>query len=111
MIAFLLYQLKVAVIAAVFYLIYRLTLSKQTFLGFNRAMLLLIVALAFILPVCRIQNVSLVNDLRSMFHITPVSTMISNTTTLQSYADETNSVRESVADEEASALIICRSAN
>ena len=105
MIAFLLYQLKVAVVAAVFYLIYRLTLSKQTFLGFNRVMLLLIVALAFILPVCRIQNVSLVNDLRSMFHITPVSTMISNTTTLQSYADETNSVRESVADEEASALI------
>ena len=105
MIAFLLYQLKVAVVAAVLYLIYRLTLSKQTFLGFNRAMLLLIVALAFILPVCHVHNESLVNDVRSMLHITPESTMTSNTTTLQSYSDETISVREQVADEEASAQV------
>ena len=105
MIAFLLYQLKVAVVAAVFYLIYRLTLSKQTFLGFNRVMLLLIVALAFILPVCRIQNVSLVNNVRSMLHITPVSTMISNTTALQSLSDETVTAGGSVAGQEASALI------
>ena len=105
MIAFLLYQLKVAVVAAVFYLIYRLTLSKQTFLGFNRVMLLLIVALAFILPVCHVHNESLVNDVRSMLHITPESTMTSNTTTLQSYSDETISVREQVADEEASAQV------
>ena len=105
MIAFLLYQLKVAVVAAVLYLIYRLTLSKQTFLGFNRAMLLLIVALAFILPVCHVHNESLVNDVRSMFHITPVSTMTTNTTTLQSYEDETISVQEPVAVQEASARI------
>ena len=105
MIAFLLYQLKVAVVAAVFYLIYRLTLSKQTFLGFNRVMLLLIVALAFILPVCRVQNVSLVNNVRSMLHITPVSTMISNTTALQSLSDETVTAGGSVAGQEASALI------
>ena len=105
MIAFLLYQLKVAVVAAVFYLIYRLTLSKQTFLGFNRVMLLLIVALAFILPVCRIQNASLVNNVRSMLHITPVSTMISNTTALQSLSDETVTAGGSVAGQEASALI------
>ena len=105
MIAFLLYQLKVAVVAAVFYLIYRLTLSKQTFLGFNRAMLLLIVALAFILPVCRVHNESLVNDVRSMFHITPVSTMTTNTTTLQSLSDETVTAGGSVAGQEASALI------
>ena len=105
MIAFLLYQLKVAVVAAVFYLIYRLTLSKQTFLGFNRVMLLLIVALAFILPVCHVQNVSLVNNVRSMLHITPVSTMISNTTALQSLSDETVTAGGSVAGQEASALI------
>lgn len=106
MIAFLLYQLKVAVVAAVLYLMYRLTLSKQTFLGFNRVMLLLIVALAFILPVCRIQNDSLVNNVRSMLHITPVSTMISNTTTtLPSLSDETVTVGKSAADQEASALI------
>ena len=105
MIAFLLYQLKVAVVAAVFYLIYRLTLSKQTFLGFNRAMLLLIVALAFILPVCRVHNESLVNDVRSMFHITPVSTMTTNTTTLQSLSDETVTAGGSEAGQEASALI------
>lgn len=102
MIAFLIYQLKVAVVAAVLYLIYRLTLSKQTFLGFNRAMLLLIVALAFILPVCRVQNISLVNNVRSIFHITPVSTVTSNTTTLPSNADETFTVQQPVADEETS---------
>lgn len=105
MIAFLIYQLKVAVIAAVLYLIYRLTLSKQTFLGFNRAMLLLIVALAFILPVCRVQNISLVNNVRSIFHITPVSTMTSNTTTLPSNADETFTVQQPVADGETSAQV------
>ena len=105
MIAFLIYQLKVAVVAAVLYLIYRLTLSKQTFLGFNRAMLLLIVALAFILPVCKIGNISLVNDARSIFHITPGNTMTSNTTTLQSHEDETTAVLESVADAETSAQI------
>ena len=102
MIAFLIYQLKVAVVAAVLYLIYRLTLSKQTFLGFNRAMLLLIVALAFILPVCCVQNISLVNNVRSIFHITPVSTVTSNTTTLPSNADETFTVQQPVADEETS---------
>ena len=105
MIAFLIYQLKVAVVAAVLYLIYRLTLSKQTFLGFNRAMLLLIVAIAFILPVCKVENISLVNDVRSIFHITPVNTMTSNTTTLPSHEEETITVLESVADGETSAQI------
>ena len=105
MIAFLIYQLKVAVVAAVLYLIYRLTLSKQTFLGFNRAMLLLIVALAFILPVCKIGNISLVNDARSIFHITPVNTMTTNSTTLPSHEEETITVMESVADAETSAQI------
>ena len=105
MIAFLIYQLKVAVVAAVLYLIYRLTLSKQTFLGFNRAMLLLIVAIAFILPVCKVGNISLVNDARSIFHITPGNTMTTNTTTLQSHEDETTAVLESVADGETSAQI------
>ena len=71
MIAFLIYQLKVTVIAAVLYLIYRLTLSKQTFHGFNRMMLLLIAALAFILPVCQVGSNNLVNDVRNVFHITP----------------------------------------
>ena len=81
MIVFLIYQLKVAVIAAVLYLIYRLTLSKQTFHGFNRAMLLLIVALAFILPVCQVGSISLVDDVRNAFHITDDVTLTSEAQT------------------------------
>jgi len=81
MIVFLIYQLKVAVIAAVLYLIYRLTLSKQTFHGFNRAMLLLIVALAFILPVCQVGSISLVDDVRNAFHITEDVTLTSEAQT------------------------------
>ena len=80
MITFLIYQLKVTVIAAVLYLIYRLTLSKQTFHGFNRIMLLLIAALAFILPVCRVGSSSLVNDVRNVFHITSNNAISSNNT-------------------------------
>lgn len=81
MIVFLIYQLKVAVIAAVLYLIYRLTLSKQTFHGFNRAMLLLIVALAFILPVCQVGSIPLVDDVRNAFHITDDVTLTSEAQT------------------------------
>ena len=81
MIVFLIYQLKVAVIAAVLYLIYRLTLSKQTFHGFNRAMLLLIVALAFILPVCQVGSIPLVDDVRNAFHITEDVTLTSEAQT------------------------------
>ena len=90
MIVFLIYQLKVAVIAAVLYLVYRLTLSKQTFHGFNRAMLLLIVALAFILPVCQVGSIPLVDDVRNAFHITSDNTITSNATTSTPVTDLTD---------------------
>lgn len=67
--AFLIYQLKVAVIAAVLYLLYRVCLSKQTFHGFNRAMLLLICGLSFILPVCKIDSPELAANVRNALHI------------------------------------------
>ena len=73
MIAFLIYQLKVAVVAAVFFLVYKLCLSKQTFHGFNRAMLLLIVVLSFILPLCNIGTNRMVNNVRDALHLESIA--------------------------------------
>ena len=49
---FLIYQGKTAVALAVFYMFYRLLLSKETFHRFNRIVLLGTAALSFILPLC-----------------------------------------------------------
>ena len=49
---FLLYQGKAAIALAVFYMFYRLLLSKETFHRFNRIMLLGTAALSFVLPLC-----------------------------------------------------------
>lgn len=54
MTAFLLYIGKVTVLLAVFYLFYRLLLDRETFHRLNRAVLLLSVLAAFILPLCEI---------------------------------------------------------
>ena len=52
MITFLIYQLKVAVIMAVFYIFYRLFLIKDTWHRLNRIVLLSTALLSFLLPVC-----------------------------------------------------------
>lgn len=52
MITFLTYQLKVAVIIAVFYIFYRLLLIKDTWHRLNRIVLLSTALLSFLLPVC-----------------------------------------------------------
>ena len=49
---FLTYQGKTAIALAVFYLFYRLLLSKETFHRFNRIVLLGTAALSFVLPLC-----------------------------------------------------------
>ena len=49
---FLVYDLKVAVCIAVFYMFYRLLLSHETFHRVNRLVLLLTAVLSFILPLC-----------------------------------------------------------
>ena len=49
---FLIYDLKVAVCIAVFYMFYRLLLSKETFHRVNRIVLLSTAVLSFILPLC-----------------------------------------------------------
>ncbi len=49
---FLIYQGKTAIALAVFYIFYRLLLSKETFHRFNRIVLLGTAALSFILPLC-----------------------------------------------------------
>ena len=52
MVTFLIYQLKVAVIMAVFYLFYRLMLSRDTWHRLNRIVLLGTAVVSFLLPLC-----------------------------------------------------------
>ena len=52
MIDFLIYDAKVAVLIAVFYMFYRLLLSRETFHRVNRIVLLLTAVASFILPFC-----------------------------------------------------------
>ena len=52
MMEFLAYDLKVAVLVAVFYMFYRLLLSRETFHGVNRVVLLLTAVASFVLPLC-----------------------------------------------------------
>ena len=49
---FLAYDLKVAVLVAVFYMFYRLLLSRETFHRVNRVVLLLTAIASFVLPLC-----------------------------------------------------------
>ena len=49
---FLIYQGKAAIALAVFYMFYRLLLSKETFHRFNRIVLLGTAVLSFVLPLC-----------------------------------------------------------
>ncbi len=52
MLPFLIYEGKVAVALAVFYLFYRFLLKKETFHRFNRVVLMVTAALSFLLPLC-----------------------------------------------------------
>ena len=52
MIGFLTYDLKVAVLIAVFYMFYRLLLSRETFHRVNRVVLLATAVASFVLPLC-----------------------------------------------------------
>ena len=52
MIEFLTYDLKVAVLLAVFYMFYRLMLARETFHRVNRIVLLLTAVASYVLPLC-----------------------------------------------------------
>ena len=52
MLGFLLYDLKAAALVAVFYMFYRLLLSRETFHTVNRVVLLSTAAASFVLPLC-----------------------------------------------------------
>ena len=52
MTAFLLYDIKVALLIAVFYLFFRLLLARETLHRLNRAVLLFTAALSWVLPLC-----------------------------------------------------------
>ena len=52
MLDFLIYDAKVAVLIAIFYMFYRLMLARETFHRVNRLMLLLTAVASFVLPLC-----------------------------------------------------------
>ena len=52
MVDFLIYDLKVAVLIAVFYMFYRLMLARETFHHVNRLVLLLTAVASYVLPLC-----------------------------------------------------------
>ena len=52
MVSFLIYDAKVAVLIAVFYMFYRLMLARETFHRVNRVVLLLTAVASFVLPLC-----------------------------------------------------------
>ena len=52
MLGFLIYDLKVAVLIIVFYMFYRLLLSRETFHRVNRVVLLLTAVASFVLHLC-----------------------------------------------------------
>ena len=54
MTAFLLYDLKVAVLIAVFYMFYRLLAARETFHRLNRVVLLGSIVLSLLLPLCEV---------------------------------------------------------
>ena len=77
---FLIYQGKTAVILAVFYMFYRLLLSKDTFHRFNRIILLGTAALSLVLPLCviTIHEVVMIPAVQStpqMFESATIGTM------------------------------------
>lgn len=75
---FLSYQLKVAIALCIFYMFYRLLLSRETFHRVNRIVLLSTALLSFILPLCVI-------TLRSVV-ILPVEVMVSGGTAVEELA-------------------------
>lgn len=51
---FFIYSLKVALCLTAFYLVYKLLLSRETFFGFNRAVLLAVIGLSLLLPLVHV---------------------------------------------------------
>ena len=86
MINFLIYDAKVAVLIAVFYMFYRLMLARETFHRVNRLVLLLTAVASFVLPLCVItmhetvtmQPMLALDDL-SMDDVAPVAEPVAET--------------------------------
>ena len=55
---FFIYSLKVALCLAAFYLVYKLLLSRETFYGFNRAVVLCIIGTSLLLPLVHVSTAS-----------------------------------------------------
>ena len=79
---FLIYQGKTAIALAVFYLFYRLLLSKETFHRFNRIVLLGTAALSFVLPLCVITIRKVVTLPYTPVADEPVETVLEMATTV-----------------------------
>ena len=82
---FLIYQGKTAAALAVFYMFYRLLLSKETFHRFNRIVLLATAAISFILPLCviTIQKVETIQTDRPVIEYAAATEVTASEETLE----------------------------
>ena len=82
---FLIYQGKTAAALAVFYMFYRLLLSKETFHRFNRIALLATAAISFILPLCviTIQKVETIQTERPVIEYAAATEVTASEETLE----------------------------
>ena len=82
---FLIYQGKTAAALAVFYMFYRLLLSKETFHRFNRIVLLATAAISFILPLCviTIQKVETIQTERPVIEYAAATEVTASEETLE----------------------------
>ena len=100
---FLIYQVKVAVLLAVLFILFKLLMSKMTFHNFNRSVLLGILLLSFSIPVIRLTLPERVND------IIPARTIMTDDSNRKTVPVERNvtpdrNVTESAVEETASTL-------
>lgn len=100
---FLIYQVKVAVLLAVLFILFKLLMSKMTFHNFNRSVLLGILLLSFSIPVIRVTLPERVND------IIPARTVVTDESNRRTVPVERNvtpdrNVTESAVEETASTL-------
>jgi hypothetical protein len=100
---FLIYQVKVAVLLAVLFILFKLLMSKMTFHNFNRSVLLGILLLSFSIPVIRLTLPERVND------IIPARTIMTDDSNRKTVPVERNvtpdrDVTESAVEETASTL-------
>ena len=111
---FLIYDLKVAVLLAIFYMFYRLMLARETFHRVNRLVLLATAIASFVLPLCVItlhETVTMEMDMSLLATDVATDVVATLTHTLMSLFRIIRMIRHSEQHPQDDGTIICVSAN